>query len=330
MQGFPRLAVQLRDFILRRPLPQAPPFRLWVDITSRCNLQCPACPQRLLPKDQRGDMADDLLASLAEQVAAGAAREVNLFHRGEPLLHPRINYWAGRFREAGALVRLHSNATLLNLELVESLLDDAPHIFTCSIDTLDAKDYAAARKGADLERTLSGLEMLLEQRKKRGLRLPKVSLLLMGRQNASPGTEARLNHLKSLGLDRVVWRALHNWAGALGSVTGGRLHACTFPWYGLAVLSDGAVTPCPQDFFGQIKLGNAHEQPLMDIWRGGTLQNLRRAHAELALNDYQVCLACDRVRRSFILGLPMEHLHNFLAESIFGWAGRLRAKPWKK
>ena len=330
MQGFPRLAVQLRDFLLRRPLPQAGPFRLWVDITSRCNLKCPACPQRLLPEDQRRDMPGELLDSLVAQVAAGAAREVNLFHRGEPLIHPHIGYWIKRFREAGALVRIHSNATLLNRERVDALLDAAPHIFTCSIDTLDAEAYAIARPGADLERALNGLEMLLAERRSRGLAQPKVTLLLMGSQSESPEAGARLEQLQSLGLDRVVRRAPHNWAGAVGPAGRGRLHTCTFPWYGLAVLSDGVVTPCPQDFFGQIKQGNANEQPLLDIWRGGALQNLRRAQAELALKEYPLCLACDRVRRPFILGLPMEHLHNFLAESIFGWAGRLKAKPWKK
>jgi radical SAM protein with 4Fe4S-binding SPASM domain len=116
----------------------------------------------------------------------------------------------------------------------------------------------------------------------------------------------------------------------LGKAAQGKLHTCTFPWYGLAVLSDGIVTPCPQDFFGRIKLGNALEQPLLDIWRNQETQTLRRAQADLQLGRYPVCLACDRVRRPYILGLPMEHLHNFLAESIFGWAGRLTAKPWKK
>lgn len=330
MQGLPRLATQLRDFILRRPQPHNGPFRLWVDITSRCNLKCPTCPQRLLPDDERRDMPDELLASLVEQVASGAAREVNLFHRGEPLLHPHIGYWIKSFRQAGALVRLHSNATLLDRGKVDALLDAAPHIFTCSIDSLDPENYAASRPGADLERTLNGLKLLLAERGRRGLVQPKATLLLMGRQTECPATEATLKRLKTLGLDRVVRRSPHNWGGALGTAPETKLHACTFPWYGLAVLSDGRVTPCPQDFFGQIELGNALETPLMDIWQAKESQSLRRAHAGLELGDYPVCLACDRIHRPFLLGLPLEHLHNFLAESIFGWPGRLTAKPWKK
>ncbi len=329
-QGSLRLAVQLRDFVLRRPRPRAGPFRLWVDITSRCNLKCPACPQRMLSHEQRRDMPEALLVSLAAQVATGAAREVNLFHRGEPLLHPRLGTWARRFKEAGALLRLHSNATLLDRGRVEAILDAGPHIFTCSVDNLDPAAYAASRPGAELERTLRGLEQLLVQRRRRGLKHPKVTLLLMGRQTGGPEARSRLNRLKAMGLDRVVWRAPHNWGGVLGPTAQGKLHACTFPWYGLAVLSDGSVTPCPQDFFGEMVLGNAFDQPLMDIWQSRASQKLRAAHAGLKLGQYPVCLACDRVRRPFILGLPREHLHNFLAESIFGWAGHFGAKPWKK
>ncbi len=326
MRGFLRLAVQLRDFILRRPRPRAGPFRLWVDITSRCNLRCAACPQRLLPPDQRQDLDPAVLASLVDQVAAGAAREVNLFHRGEPLLHPRLGQWVARFKQAGALVRVHTNATLLDQERVEMLLDAGLDLLTLSVDSLHPADYAAARVGAELARTLAGLELLLAQRRRWGLRLPRVSLLLMGRQRRGPGAEERLQRLQALGLDRVVWRAPHNWAGVLGPAPAGRVHACTFPWYGLAVLSDGRVTPCPQDFFGRLTLGHAAEQSLMEIWQGRASRRLRQAHRAGDFSEYPLCRACDRVRRPTVLGLPYEHLHNFFVESIFGGPGHLAAK----
>lgn len=325
-----RPLIQLRDFLIRRLWPQAGPFRLWVDIISRCNLGCPACAQRLLPAEERRDMPEDLLDFLAAQVKDLTIPEVNLFHRGEPLLHPRFGEWVRRFRKTGALLRVHSNATLLDRDRTNALLEAAPHIFTCSVDTLDQASYAASRPGADLPGTLLGLERLLIQRRQRGLEYPKVNLLLMGRQTQSPETEGRLNRLKSLGIDRVIWRKPHNWAGAVGPVEGGKLHACTFPWYGLAVLSDGRVTPCPQDFFGQMVLGHAAEQPLWDIWQGEAARKLRQAHASLDLAAYPVCRACDRIRRPTMLGVPLEHLHNFLVESIFGWPGQPWAKPWKK
>ncbi|MBI5522653.1 MAG: SPASM domain-containing protein [Desulfarculus sp.] len=330
MSGAARLARQLKDFWLRRERPAAPPFRLWVDITSRCNLACPACPQRLLEDGQRADMPGELLESLAGQVG-GLGSEVNLFHRGEPLLRPDLGAWIERFREGGArLIRLHSNATLLDGARISALLAQPPDILTLSVDSLDGPAYAAARPGADLGRTLDGVERLLRSRG--AGQPPRLTLLLMGPQNWGPEAKANLDRLKALGLERVLARRPHNWGGALAGT--GQAAAplpprsvCTFPWYGLAVLSDGRVCPCPQDFFGQMALGRAGEAPLLDIWQGQAARDLRRAQAAGRLEAYPVCRACDRIQRRSFLGLPTEHLKNLLVESIVSSPGRRGSRP---
>lgn len=321
MNAAPRLARQLKDFLLRQPVPTAPPFRLWVDITSRCNLACPACPQRVLEDGQRRDMPPQLLERLAGQVGALGC-EVNLFHRGEPLLRADLGAWIRRFRQGGArLIRLHSNATLLDTARVETLLADPPDLLTLSVDSLDPAAYAAARAGADLARTLAGVETLLRAR--RAGRPPRITLLLMGAPARGQEALGCLERLRGLGLERVIRRQPHNWAGALEAGAAPapgarRLAVCTFPWYGLAVLSDGRVTPCPQDFLGTISLGGADRQDLLAIWQGQAAQDLRRAQAGGRLEAYPACLVCDRIRRSTLLGLPTEHLKNLLAESIVG------------
>ncbi|MFH1060902.1 MAG: radical SAM protein [Pseudomonadota bacterium] len=326
-----RLTRQLVDFLRRRERPASPPFRLWVDLTSRCNLACAACAQRMLPDHQRRHMSDALLESLAGQVGALGC-EVNLFHRGEPLMHPDFARWLARFRESGArLIRLHTNATLLSAERVSELIADPPDLLTLSIDTLDPVAYTANRRGALLEHTLAGVQRLLAARRAVGAPAPRITLLLMGAQHWGQAEKDRLASLQAAGLDRVVHRNPHNWGGAVAPrgaaphrAHEGRLHACTFPWYGLAVLSDGRVTPCPQDFFGDMTLGRADEAGLLAIWRDQAARWLRRAHAAKSLERYPVCAACDRPRRPTLLGLPREHLKNLLVESIVSTPSRGR------
>lgn len=296
------------------------PLRLWVDITSRCNLRCTACPQRLLADEQRRDMDDDLLSSLIPQTRAIGC-EVNLFHRGEPLLHPDLPLWIKRFGRSARLVRIHTNATLLDSQRVAGLLWAGPDFVTCSIDTLAPDDYAAARKGADLGRTLAGLERLLRARHTLGRTKPRIALLTMGEAPPDANQRAAIDRFKALGLDRTVHRRPHNWGGDMGRADAAKTNCCTFPWYGLAVLSDGAATPCPQDFFGRIVLGNAKGQSLMDIWNGQEAKALRRAHATGNLDAYPLCQICDRIRRPTVMGAPVEHLKNFIAESIVGKFG---------
>jgi radical SAM protein with 4Fe4S-binding SPASM domain len=309
-----RLLSYYKDFVTRNLCPSNPPLRLWVDITSRCNLRCTACPQKLLTKDQRRDMDRDLLHALAQEVR-GWACQVSLFHRGEALLHPDLPWWIRRFRQSGAGVRIHTNATLLNLERVAGLLWAGPEIVTCSIDSLDPAQYAAGRPGARLSRSLAGVELLLRARRDLRYELPRVNLLTMGEHHAGPGQTPRLKYLMELGLDRHIHRRPHNWGGAMddGGYSG-KPNTCTFPWYGLAVLSDGRVTPCPQDFFGRLELGRVGDRTLGEIWLGEKARALRKAHAARDLSAYPTCQACDRVHRPTLFGVPTEHLKNFIRE----------------
>ena len=267
-------------------------------------------------------MEPGLLDSLSGQIK-GWGSEVNLFHRGEPLLHPELPYWIRRFRQSARLVRIHTNATLLDRERIAGLLWAGPDYLTLSVDSLDPTEYAAGRRGADLGRTLAGVERLLKARAGLGLARPVISLLTMG-QEAPRRDHPALQKLWALGLDRVIHRQPHNWAGATGRVEQIRKPArCTFPWYGLCVLSDGRVTPCPQDFSGELCLGSALDRPLAELWRGAELIALRRAHAMGDLGGLVPCLGCDRIHRPTLLGIPVEHLKNFLSESIVRAPGRV-------
>jgi radical SAM protein with 4Fe4S-binding SPASM domain len=313
-----RLARHGREFLERRLEPSTPPLRLWIEITSRCNLSCPACCNRKLSDHERRDMDEGLLDRLCAQVP-GLGCQVSLFHRGEPLLHPRFDYWITRFRAAGATVRLHTNATLLDQERAQRLAAAEPEFVTLSLDTLHAYRYAQARQGARLDETMAGVERLLAARTKARAKRMRVSLLLMGRQDWGEEEKARIAKLKGLGLERVVVRSPHNWGGAVGqspAPSRRKPNVCTFPWYALVVLSDGRVCPCPQDVHGSLALGQAGEQGLMEIWRSALAWQLRQHQASHQLERYPVCLACDRIMRPTFLGLPREHLKNLLRESI--------------
>ena len=309
-----RLLAYYRDFIRRTPHPANPPLRLWVDISSRCNLKCIACPQRMLPPEQRRDLDPEVLESIVEQVRDRDC-QVSLFHRGEALLHPELPWWIKRFKEAGCWVRIHTNATLLTPERVAGLIWAGPDMVTCSVDSLDPVQYAAQRPGAELGRTLEGIERLLKARRDLDKQKPTVNLLTMGDQRPSARQYEALSRLKRLGLKRHLHRRPHNWGGSVGAAdTRVKTNTCTFPWYGLAVLSDGRVTPCPQDFFGEMELGRVEKNSLWEIWQGDQMRALRKAHACHDLGKHPACYNCDRIRRPTFMGLPVEHLVNIIRD----------------
>jgi radical SAM protein with 4Fe4S-binding SPASM domain len=74
------------------------------------------------------------------------------------------------------------------------------------------------------------------------------------------------------------------------------------------VLWNGQVVPCPQDFFGEMVIGNAREQELVDIFNGDEIKELRRSMLSRLVDPNSPCGRCDFIRRPTVLGMPLQSL----------------------
>lgn len=310
-----RLFALYRSYRRRDTVVAAPPLRLWVEISSRCNLRCPVCPNKDLPPEGKGDMAWPLFKKVIDQ-GRDFAFEINLHHRGESLLHPEI----GRFiRYAAAQkvgTKLHTNGTLLNGEMGEQILTSGLQRLSVSFDGFNAAAYEKNRVGASFEQVTENISAFLRRRRQLRKKTPRLAIEMI---RLSPsGAEGKLQkkffrRFEELGLDELVLKEAHNWAGHLGSaVPPGPFSPCAFPWNALAVFFNGDVLPCAQDFFGRCRLGNAAQDPLLEIWNGPPLRNLRAAFAAGQWSDLPACSGCDRIGRRTLGGIPREYLKRMI------------------
>jgi organic radical activating enzyme len=306
-----RLAKLYRSYLRRDVIVPTPPLRLWLEISARCNLRCPFCPNKDLDAALKGDMPWPLLQKVADQ-AQGFALEMNLHHRGETLLHPQagrfIRYAAGK----GIYTRLHSNGTLLDKALSAEIIDSDLQRLSISFDGFNAAAYEKNRPGASFAQVTGNIETFLSLRRQRGKRTPRLAIEVMDLSQAQMQKKDRLAfaaRFKKLGLDELVIKKPHNWAGHLGSPGGQEnFSACTFPWNALLVLFNGDVLACAQDFFGRNLLGNAGRESLPELWNGPAMQKLRRSFAVKDMAAFPACAACDRIRRPTLGGVPKEYL----------------------
>ncbi len=132
---------------------------LYLEPTTRCNLQCRACVRAAwnLP---RGDMAP----ATFERVLAGieaAGREVRLVLAGfgEPLAHPQTHTWVGRAAQAGHRVDLVTNGALLTAGLARALGQAGLGTLWVSLDGARSTAYAEARQGTNLLGVVEKLKM---------------------------------------------------------------------------------------------------------------------------------------------------------------------------
>lgn len=318
-----RLAQMAYGYWTRQAAPTYPPIRMWVEPTNTCNLKCVMCPQSCADiKFQRGFMPFDLFRKIIDE-AERYVYDMNLHHTGESLMHPDIIEMIRYAKRAGIYTRMHTNATLLTPDKAQGILDAGLDFLSFSFDGFDKQTYEEIRRGANFENTLHNILNFLRLKKAQGRTRPFTVFEVInfsGQPAGSPAQMAFQQQFQDLPLDKFLLKAPHNWGGKYGA-DGKPLHpekycACTFPWYALVVFWNGSVSPCPQDFFNQLGLGNLKDASIADIWRGQPVVALREKMRDRRYHDLNPCATCDLLYRDAVLGIPSAHLKNFMRESL--------------
>ena len=304
------------------------PSRLWIETTSRCNLTCGLCINRDIPINQKKDMDFTLYKKIIDE-AAGAVYDVNLFHRGEPLLHPLIADMISYAAAKDIRTRLHTNATLLNRKLSHKIILAGLDMISFSFDGYTREEYENNRAGADYGRTLENIKEFLRIKKKLEAKKPLALIQIIESGSIKNNDERRqqkaffLKNFKNHPPDRIVTRKPHNWGGLLdgpiegtSNPSGGKRNACTFPWYTLTIFFDGKVYPCPQDFMGRMPIGDLKNSSIKEIFNGPEIRELRKMFKSEEIIKNLPCYSCDRITRDTFMGIPKEYINTFMKDNV--------------
>lgn len=305
-----------------------PPSRLWIEPTSYCNLKCVMCLNKDLQKPMLGYMDFNLYKKIIDEIS-GKVYDIYLHHRGESLLHPRFFDMVRYAKGHGIYTRLHTNATLLNEEKASGVIDSGLDFLSFSFDGYDKETYESIRHGAQFESTFENIVNFLRLKKKRKSKHPFTVFTIIEFSDRNLSLDSKTNFLRqfsNLPLDSIRIRRPHNWAGGYKNCKGpGRrgflagFNPCTFLWYSLSIFWDGTVVPCPQDFFGDLKIGNVKDTPLLDLWNSKNEIFLRNMMSKKDYINLNPCNNCDRLWRKNILGVPLDGLSGFLRDNLLGY-----------
>ena len=285
-------------------LPYAP-LKMHVEPTNRCNLRCIMCPQSIdAAGDDAGFMDVDLYRRIIDR-AKGRVREINLFLRGESMLHRRIFDMVRVTEEAGIVSHLNTNGTILTEEHSAGLLDAGLSKLTVSFDSGVPEVYEEMRRGARFNRTLRNVLTLLHEKLRRGAAKPYVIMQVMQLYGGDPAAEPEIpgdfvRRFEGLPVDEWDTLWAHGWAGTMGdgepysaAPRGPHYHPCNWLWKSMAVYWDGTVPACCADFGGEQIVGNLNENTLMEIWNGPAMRAIRESQVRGRLEDYPLCRTCD-------------------------------------
>lgn len=142
------------------PTPYPPPRLIFWETTAGCNLACIHC-RRITVADQLlpQDLTTAEAFSLIDQVA-DFARPIFVLSGGEPLFRPDIFAIARHASDAGLIVALATNGTLIDASVARRIQESGVRRVSISFDGADAATHDIFRGPGAFDKALTGMEHL--------------------------------------------------------------------------------------------------------------------------------------------------------------------------
>jgi radical SAM protein with 4Fe4S-binding SPASM domain len=278
--------------------------KIFLEITSHCNLSCSFCPPTRRARTQLSpELFDSFLARLE-----GHGRKLYFHVKGEPLLHPALGEFLDAAGGRGFSVSLTTNGTLVE-ERADTLLAAS------SLEKLSVSLHSHAGESG-LESYWRRVAAFLD-RHREAPRFP-VSLRLWSRgtgglppeterlwdlvreryPSAGPWEDSSTSH-RSMLMDKRVYlnqAERFQWPD-LELPKDGPRGFCRGLGNQVGVLADGTVVPCCMDGEGHIALGNLALDSLDEILASPRAKAIRSGFARRELVE-PLCRTCG-YRKSF-------------------------------
>lgn len=266
------------------------PHTVRVETTNHCQAACTFCPRDSIGRPKTF-MRQDVFEKVVREAAAGGCRLMHLHGFGEPLLDKQLPERIALCKQSGiARVKIFTNGGLLQGELAQRLLDSGVDEIKISIDGADAGEFNQLRVGLDYDKTLENVKAFRALRDQSGKAKPKLVAATCQTSNREQ-TEAMLEGI----VDSIDFTRIHNWAGALGMLTGQRIRKpCDRLWRTFTILVNGDVALCCLDYSGKEILGNVTDESIRQIWNNARYRELRRLHRNSQQDQIPLCNNCSK------------------------------------
>lgn len=321
-----------------------PPFRLWIEPTSHCNIACQMCPTPDFTRDMKGYMTMELFRHIIDQVAP-FMNEVYLFHRGESLLNPNLPDFVAYAKRRGIHTKLNTNATMLNEQRSRALLEAGLDLISFSIDGYSKEVYELIRRKAKWDKVIPNVRRFLELKAEGGyktlvqMEVIEFAHLYESRQAFEQARDAFWRLFEPYRWDKRIARTLHNVGGNVELDPGAGYHIgrdtyqpCSYPWYALAILWNGKVHPCPRDFMGRMPIGDVRSEHILDIWNGDRMREIRDGVVRRDFRNQEVCARCDQPYKytQVVAGVPLDYIPAYFKDSPLRYGVRrlFQGLPW--
>lgn len=285
------------SYFRRRAVLRGGPIEVTLESTAKCNLYCPMCPRHIYTFDD-----ENMDMDLYRKIVADCKDYVEFvwpYGIGEPMIHPRIFDMIRVTRDAGVRTGMSTNATLLDDERAEMMLDSGLDYVILAFDGASKETYEKYRTGADFDKTRENILNFLRKKLERKSPIFTVLQMVLLRDNqVEVDAYRRLWDIQ--GVDEVRFKRdevqIDGSRSDDSRLEGQRRNPCHLLWRGpLYVRYDGKAFPCCY-MYDEEPIGDLREQSVMEVWNSSAMVGLREAHISGDLSAYPLCQTCQASR----------------------------------
>jgi pyruvate-formate lyase-activating enzyme len=270
------------------------------EVTDHCNAECVMCPRDAHKLGRpHGVMNLEKYKKSIDEVVELGCKQVVLTGFGEPLVDKTLERKVEYAHNKGLRTYIISNASLITQERATRLIKAGLDELRLSFYGMRKETYERVMVGLKFEVTMSNLMNFLEIRKELGFKRPRLEISWL----VLPENEADTDLFREFWEPRAdaieIWKP-HNFGDGRNyrqryediSIK----NTCGRPENGpLQIQWDGEVIPCCYDYNNQIVLGNAFQQPVLEVLNGDKYRLLRLAHREKKFTLFPYCDQCDQL-----------------------------------
>ena len=288
IENYPKIPKVLFEKI---PIPTSIPVRMCIELTNRCNLNCPFClvgqqnDKEITAHDEldrnMGGMDIDLCKKIILDAKKFGIKEINLTFQGEPLMYKRKWFLelVRLCKQEGLKSIVYTNGLLLDPEYSRSIINAGMEEIRFSVDGITQEVYELNRVGGKFEKVYNNMKDFVKISKEEKSKIKLIWQFIVLRNNENQITKA-----KAMANEIGINLELKTFAESVPESAPKNINyrrklrplPCTDIYTQLMVYWNGDVVSCCYDLEGDQVMGNLNSNSIKEIWHGEKYNNFRK------------------------------------------------------
>ena len=308
-------------------VPLSTPFVVYIDPTNLCNFRCQFCPtgdKELLKQVGRPakSMSFDLFRKIVDDLKSfdQKLKLASIYKDGEPLVNKHFPEMIRYLKDADVAERIwtKTNGSLLNPALNQRIADSGLDMICISVESVSREGYKRiADVDIDYDKFRENVMDLYSRRGKTeiyikiadsGLTQEEVTKFYSDFQGIS--TFIGIEKLMGWSFSEVKDFTLGTNPTTYDGLPLVPKKACVYPFYVMAVNSNGSVSVCGNDWSQSTAVGDVTRESLKDIWNCEKLFQFQKMMLENRRSENRACANC------YYLQIVPDNIDNYMDQML--------------